>query len=170
RRRHAARPPGRRLRPAPVAVDLGRQARTVISRRRRRTRAGPLRVGRGRLTDLGDEGVELHDDAVFAVGDVHTDHGRRLVGGAEVEAEVAEVVSDRYWAGGSENPARGFGLQLDGAACEGLAATDDSVRLVPHHVVGVDLSDGQGSTVRVAFVEDVEKVATQEVGDAAGHG
>src|SRR2546430_10843785 len=105
--------------------------------------------GLGRLTDLGHEGVELHDDAVFAVGDVHTDHGRRLVGGAEVEAEVAEVVSDRYWAGGAENPARGFGLQLDGAAFEGPAATDDPVRLAAPHDLGAELTAGPGSAVPV---------------------
>ncbi len=53
-----------------------------------------------------DERAELHDDAVVPAGDVHADHGGRLVGRAEVEAEVADVVSDLPRGGRSENPAR----------------------------------------------------------------
>src|SRR5882672_6173744 len=60
----------------------------------------------GWLTDLGDKGVELHDHPVGAAGDVKAGDDRWLVGRAEVEAEMAEVVIDRYRAGRSEHPSR----------------------------------------------------------------
>src|SRR5882672_10357864 len=92
----------------------------------------------GWLTDLGDKGVELHDHPVGAAGDVKAGDDRWLVGRAEVEAEMAEVVIDRYWAGRSEHPAGALGLQFGGPEVQGLAPVDNSVRLVPHDVVGVD--------------------------------
>src|SRR4051794_14943771 len=48
----------------------------------------------GRLVDLGDDRVELDDDAVFGASDVHAGC-RRLVGRPVLEAEVADVVELR---------------------------------------------------------------------------
>jgi hypothetical protein len=53
---------------------------------------------------------------------------------------------------------------------EVLASAYNPVRFVPHDIFGIGLGDDCGPTGRVGFVEDVEKVASHEVGGGSGHG
>jgi hypothetical protein len=69
---------------------------------------------------------------------------------------VADVVDLRRGTCRSEDPAWVFSTQLFGAAFEVLAASIDSVRFLPHHVVGIVVGDERGPAGPVGFVEDLK--------------
>src|SRR5689334_11973571 len=91
----------------------------------------------GPVASLGDDRVQLDDEAVAGPGDIHPVDRRRCVLGAILEAEVAEVVELRRRSRGPEDPVRMFRPQLFSTAFEVLAPTYGAARFVPHDIVGV---------------------------------
>ena len=102
---------------------------------------------------------------------VHPRRDGRLTGGAEPEAEVAEVVVHGDGAVGLEDPVLGLRTQFHGSLGERVAAPKDAVGLfVPHDVLGIGQRDGRVAPRRVDLVEDVDEVAAHQVWDRAVHG
>ncbi|WP_235748299.1 NADPH-dependent FMN reductase [Nocardia coffeae] len=94
---------------------------------------------------------------------------RRPVGWAVLESEVADVVEFRCRACRPEDPVRVRSPHLRGTELELLAAVDDSIRLMPHDVVGVTRGGHCGPTVGIGLVDDLQQVGSHEFGRGACH-